>query len=215
MAEVSGPLEQAPVLLRAKAGVIDSALTALGGALLVAISMRSSRRAEADSDAFSESLKAGRLATLARVAGPVATVLAQQYGSPGQRLFGLRTVDRRTGERMELWRALLAAALRAAPGLLSKPLLRRPERQLGGPTDSEMRAEIAAIRAEHAGDEPGLQKAIGDYYQRHHIEVSFDPLADIGRPLLLFVGVGRLARVLTKRIAPSLVISIRDADAGS
>jgi hypothetical protein len=210
MRKPSDQSEEASKLLRRKAGVIDSALSAAGTAPLLAISMRSLRRGQANSDASGESLKAARMATFVRVAGPLATLLAQQYGSPGQRLLGLRPVDRRTGERMELWRALLAAALSVAPGLLGERLLRRPERQVSGPSDSEMRAEIAAIRAEHAGDQAGLQRAIGAYHERHRVHVSFDPLTDIGLPLLLVVGVGRLARMLTRRIAPSVVISIRD-----
>lgn len=44
------------------------------------------------------------------VIGVASVVLREQLRTPGQVLLGIRTVDRRTGERVALWRTLAVAA---------------------------------------------------------------------------------------------------------
>ena len=55
-----------------------------------------------------------------------------QIASPGERLSGVRTVDRRTGRRVALWRTLLLVTVRAAGAELvrrSRPAAGELERE--------------------------------------------------------------------------------------
>ena len=84
-------IDPAPPWRRMLAGGVDAAI--VGGA--VWFSRRQSPGAHE---------RASRWAPLF---GPTSELVREQIGSPGQRLLGLRTVDRRTGRRLELWRTLV------------------------------------------------------------------------------------------------------------
>jgi hypothetical protein len=82
----------------------------------------------------------------------IAEALREQLGSPGQRLLGIRTVDRRTGARVELWRSLLIVA----SGWASRLVVSRFAPP--GPTADQQRAveaywrELHEIGTRHADD---------------------------------------------------------------
>jgi uncharacterized RDD family membrane protein YckC len=64
--------------------------------------------------------------------GPVAELVREQLGTPGQRLLGVRTVDRRTGRRVELWRTLVLFGARIGGQLLARrltPAVQTPEQE--------------------------------------------------------------------------------------
>jgi hypothetical protein len=56
----------------------------------------------------------GTSARWLRLLGPSSELVREQLGSPGQRLLGLRTVDRRTGRRVEPWRSGVLFAIGVA-----------------------------------------------------------------------------------------------------
>jgi hypothetical protein len=58
--------------------------------------------------------------------GPVVAVLGEQVGTPGGWIMSVRTVDRRTGGRIALWRTLTVALVGVATRLLSRRLTPRP-----------------------------------------------------------------------------------------
>lgn len=109
-------LERAPRWRGALAGLTDAAVT---GVAVWGLRGRS-----------------GVAASVLRVIGPASPLVREQLGSPGQRLLGIRTVDRRTGARTSAWRSLAAAGLGAGGQVLAarlqppaEPEERRLERQ--------------------------------------------------------------------------------------
>jgi hypothetical protein len=99
--------------LRAKAKAID---VALFGAAVVLYVLPSWLRADPEKRmvAFSQALDKTRH-PWQRLLGEGLTVLGEQLPTPGQRIVGLRTVDARTGQRVELWRTLARAGFSLDP----------------------------------------------------------------------------------------------------
>jgi hypothetical protein len=98
----------APRWRRLLAGLVDGAI--LDGARWAA--RRGSPRAAR-----------GRPSKVLQLLDPAAELASQQLGSPGQLLLGLRTVDRRTGERVLVQRSLLAFWLGAGAQLLFRRVI--------------------------------------------------------------------------------------------
>jgi hypothetical protein len=53
-------------------------------------------------------------------------LIREQLGSPGRRMLGLRTVDRRTGRRVALWRSLALVGARMGGQLLARRIAPPP-----------------------------------------------------------------------------------------
>jgi hypothetical protein len=138
-----------------------------------------------------------RLLALAR------PVVREQLGSPGERLTGLRTVDRRTGRRVQLWRTLLIVATAVAGDVLA-----RRARRL----DAEQQRERVAFHRE-----------LGDIYKRHRDDpqareaevarvlerVPKRVRGDLKRTVGPVVASGLLVWLLRRRLAPTVVIDAR------
>lgn len=182
MVDEQGPnVQEAPGWRKLCAGLIDAA-----------ISMGVTRAIRRGS-----TLASGRYAYLAGLAAELAR---KQLRSPGQRLMGLRTVDRRTGARMAWWRVLavagFAVAGRESVRRLSPPPNESPERPPVVPREAE------AIRARHAADPQARQEAMDAYFREHGNR--FNPVRSLG-PLIVL---GLLGGLLRRRLAPTAEVRV-------
>jgi hypothetical protein len=177
-------IDPAPRWRRMLAGAVDSAI--VGGA--VWFSRRRSVNGGID-----------RAAGWARLFGPASELIHQQIGSPGQRLLRLRTVDRRTGRRPELWRTLVLLGADAGGWLLMRraapaPLTASQERDRLTFLD-----ELNAIEQRHR-DDPGAREAA-----RRRLFERQPPsgVATLGRTAGLILVSGLLKSRLRRRLTPT------------
>jgi hypothetical protein len=134
--------------------------------------------------------------------GAAAEFLREQLGSPGQHLLGLRTVDRRTGRRVELWRSgLLLATGAAGQVIISRfqPPADTPEQE----RERERFAQEIRALAERHGDEPGeLAEARDQLFDRYSLPNNLSAM-----PAAIAVGI--VVRRLRRRLAPTVEIIAR------
>ena len=144
----------------------------------------------------------GRALALLGSAGEFAR---EQIASPGQRLLGVRTVDRRTGRRTELWRTALLLGTSVAGQQLTARL--RPG--LNPDAESEGDAfltELREIHERHPVDSPELAAERRALYERHTVTV-FGP--DLMQAMGVSAAVTMLNRRLRRRLAPTVEVLAR------
>jgi hypothetical protein len=189
--------EPAPRIRQALAGLIDTAVMALPSAIYW---RRAWRARETQRPSTRTPGWRGMLA-------PVAAVLGEQVGTPGAWILGVRTVDRRTGRRLALWRTLTVALVQVATRLLSQRLTPRPV----VPSEDEHRRrlrEVETIKERYAEDEDARNAELMRHYAEHRVNVtvSFWP------PLIAGLGSTLVNRTVRRRLAPTLVVSRDPAD---
>jgi hypothetical protein len=187
----------APRAPRMLAGLINAAT--LG--LLYALYWRWLRHSGRDAGPHTDAARLGRWLRLFNV---VVGILGEQLGSPGGWIVGLRTVDRRTGRRVGLWRtlavALLGAATEAGRRRLTPamPPISESERE-------DLTREARAIRQRYADDSHLQQEAVNSVYEQRRIEVN------LWRRLPAIVGPALINSRLRRRLAPTIVVVSRPA----
>jgi hypothetical protein len=201
------PPEPAPRRLRAEAGAIDTAVNGLiAGALWLYSRRGGSGSAGGDDTGNSSSL--GNGASAQRVALGVGGLLGERFGSPGQRIVGLRTVDSRSGEPVALKVSLALAGLKLGSGLVNKRLARAaaPART-ARVSPSEFGEEVQALRARFGEDADGLNAALMAHYQKHRAE----PPAAVNflRPIAVGFALSVVQRRLRRSLAPTVVVVSR------
>lgn len=132
----------------------------------------------------------------------VLEILAEQVGTPGGWIMRVRTVDKRTGRRLALWRSLVVALVNIGTRLLGRRLNPRPE----SPSQAEQRQrfdEIRAIRERYADDEDARNAELMRYYAEHRVDVAVRiwPVFAAG------VGPVLLNRWIRRRLAPTVVVA--------
>ena len=147
---------------------------------------------------------------LAREGSPVARlmsvpieVLREQLRSPGQRLLGTVTVDRRTGGRLALWRTLVLVGTRAGATELTRRLepVRTPDLER---EREAANAEVADIMRRHPQATPAREAELQAAYARHrHTTPSLPRMV---APSLV---AGVLNSRLRRRLAPTVEILAR------
>jgi hypothetical protein len=182
-------LAPAPRGRRAIAGLVDAALWSVP----LAIKLRQMRRGEGTGDGGERAKRARRAATLGWGA------LGQQLGTPGQRIVGLRTVDRRTGRRLALWRSLAVAGVALAGDAIASGLRSSGARQRPDPQERER--AVRAIREAHRRDEAAANRALTDYFREHQ-----GPPIDLTRLIYVPLAVNLVQSRLRKRLAPTTVV---------
>jgi hypothetical protein len=145
--------------------------------------------------------EARRMGRLVAVPGDL---LREQVRSPGQRLLGLRTVDRRTGRRVALWRTLLIAG----QGIAGQELARRLRPELGSAERERQReaftTEMQAIMQRHPEASPEREAERRALFERY-------PPGGFGSPELLraigpALAVGLVNRRLRRHLAPTVEV---------
>jgi hypothetical protein len=179
----SGEIRPAPAVRRMLAGAIDAAI--------VAGATRLWRHRQGGGNA--------RAARSTGLFEPALQSLRQQLRSPGQRLLGVRTVDRRTGRRLELWRTLVLLGVGVARVTLVRrlappKLTPEQERDRRGFLD-----ELNAIQARHPDDEAARESERQQLFARQHNQLP-DILRRTAVPAL---ALGLLNKRLRRRLAPT------------
>jgi hypothetical protein len=134
--------------------------------------------------------------------GRAADFLAVQLRSPGERLLGIRTVDRRTGRRVALWRTLLLSGSRLGGFLLLRRLVAESpedERQREWFTD-----EMQAILERHPRASPARDAEREALAQRY-------PGRGLLRTIGPWIAFGLLNAVLRRLLEPTVRIRARGA----
>jgi hypothetical protein len=128
---------------------------------------------------------------------PAKAVMEEQLGTPGNWIVGLRTVDRRTGRRVQLWRTAAIASFQLIAGLT--------QRRWAGPAPQAARADLArqaaAIRKRLAEDPDALREAMMRLHRENRVEVNGNRRMAFGLVSAL------LAYALRRRLAPTMVIA--------
>jgi hypothetical protein len=115
-AEMTSKPTPASRVRQALAGLIDAGVTVLP---TVVYGLRAWR-------ARGTERPAARPPDWMRMLAPAFAVLGEQVGTPGGWIAGVRTVDRRTGRRLALWRTLAVTLVQVATRVLSRRLTPRP-----------------------------------------------------------------------------------------
>jgi hypothetical protein len=191
---VSDAPKSAPRLRRMLAGTTDAAV-AVGLTLL-------DRRLSADRDRPGS--KGSANSSWLRVLGPTASLVREQMGSPGQRLLGLRTVDRRTGRRVDLWRTLILVGAQAGGQALRRRLAPAGRSPRTAAEQESIGRELRMLRERFAEDPDALQAAMSRHYERHQVTV------DVARPIGFIVILGLLNSWLRRRLAPTIDVLARE-----
>jgi hypothetical protein len=185
----------APRVRQVLAGLIDTAVMALPAVIYWRRAWRTGERSAAGQPGWM------------RMLGPAAAVLGEQVGTPGDWIMGVRTVDRRTGRRLALWRTLTVALAQVATRVLSRRLTPRPAL----PSEDERRQqarEAQEIKERYADDEDARNAQLMRHYREHRVSVtvSFWP------PLIAGLGSTLVNRAIRRRLAPTLVLSRGSAE---
>ncbi len=192
-AEPTAEPESAPRGRKALVGLIDAAVMALPAA----IQWRRAWRARGTERPVA------RTPGWMRVLTPAVAVLGEQVGTPGGWIMGVRTVDRRTGRRLALWRTLTVALVQLATRLLAERLTPRPSHPLEEERRQQAR-EIQAIEERYADDEEARNTELMRHYQEHGINVVS---VNIWPPIVAGLASALVNRTVRRRLAPTLVVS--------
>ncbi len=178
---------------RALAGLLDMAVA---GAV---VRLMWDRRAEGDGASRGGPL--GRLAVLA----PLRAIVEEQVGSPGAWVAGIRTVDRRTGRRVVLWRTAMLVGVRAASQLVASRLQSDPPETMSELEWRQRKREIEEIEERYAADPDGRNRAMADYFEAHP-----QPWAmNVARPIAIAMGTTLVNSRLRRRLAPTMLVKRR------
>jgi hypothetical protein len=197
-AKSSPKLTPAPRARKALAGLINAAIMA--GPLVLRI--RQIRRDSSDGRSQLDRL-GGQW--WARVPGPAIRLIDEQLGTPGAWAAGLRTVDRRTAQRVALWRTVVVALAQLAIDVLQRRVFGVQASTFdSGRADWER--ELQAIKAAHADDADARNYAIMQLYKERKLDVKIP----IWRPIAGIAGSVLINRWLRRRLTPTVVVA-RDA----
>jgi hypothetical protein len=141
----------------------------------------------------------GRSNRLARVPVAVAVeILREQVGSPGQLLLGVRTLDRRSGERVALWRSMALGGVAWGGQLLVRRLAPPPP----GPEQKQALerywSELRETGARHPDGPDATGGACRPLLQPPPITVN------VGRAVAPTVAVGLVTNRLRRLLAPTV-----------
>jgi len=136
----------------------------------------------------------------ARLMAVPGELLREQLRSPGQRVLGTITVDRRTGRRLALWRTLALVAARAAAAELTRRLepLHTPELER---EREAANTELAEIMRRHPQASPEREAELQAAYARHSHATPSLPRAVA--PSLV---TGLVTTRLRRRLAPTIEV---------
>jgi hypothetical protein len=189
-------LRRAPLSRRALAGLMDAALWGVPTGLAL-------RRMRRGANGPEQGAAAARAREATRIGW---SVLGEQFGTPGQWIMGLRTVDRRTGTRLALWRSLAVPTVKVAGGAIAGRLASADHAPPPDPREREL--ELRAIREAHHGDEEATNAALAEHYRSHRA-----PPIDLKRKLYIPLALGLLHSQVRRRLAPTTVVVHRGAQA--
>jgi hypothetical protein len=116
-------------------------------------------------------------------------------------LFGVRTVDCRTGQRVTPWRALVLFGVRAG----GEVLVRRLARVVQTPERERFMEEMRALNERHPPGSPGRDAELSALTERSPGPVVANPVPAMAAGLALALINSRLRR----RLAPTTEVDVR------
>jgi hypothetical protein len=137
---------------------------------------------------------------VARVLAAPGDVLREQVRSPGQRLLGTRTVDRRTGRRLALWRTLVIVVTGAAGQELTRRL-RSPETREQEREREAFVAEMRSITEHHPQASPERDAEREALFERPP-----PPQANLWRAVAPPLAAGLATTLLRRRLARTVEV---------
>jgi hypothetical protein len=140
----------------------------------------------------------------ARIAGPTTRLIEEQIGTPGAWVAGVRTVDRRTAQRVALWRSVVLLLAQLAIDALQHRLF-AVQAATSDAGQADLKSELQAIEATHADDPDARNHAIMQLYKERKLDVK----VPIWRPLAGIAGSVLINHWLRRRLAPTVVV-VRD-----
>jgi hypothetical protein len=182
-------VRRAPRSRRLLSGAIDAAL----GTSLLWLLQRRARLAGP---------RAGEL-SVGWLLEPASTVVREQLASPGQRLTGLRTVDRRTGRRVAPWRTMVLIAASAGGQWLRRrlaPAAQTPEQER---ERAAFAAQMRSIMENHPQASPERDAEEEALFERYPQTTLGSSLVRTIVPALAAAAVHRLLR---RRLAPTVEV---------
>ncbi len=178
---------------KALAGVVDMAF---GAALVGASWWWRNRRA----GAAGRQEMAGGVRKLALLA-PLKTIFDEQLGSPGAWVAGVRTVDKRTGRRVALWRTVLIVSARVGMRAAAERFT-KPTPPLSEADKAEIARETQAIQERFADDEDARNAALMAHYREYHKPVEVNLVG----PMAIALGSSVLNSRLRRHLAPTMLV---------
>ncbi len=152
--------------------------------------------AVASAAAWGLRLRGGTATAGIRLLGPSSELVRQQLGSPGQRLLGVRTVDRRTGARIAPWRSLAALGIGLGAQLITARM--RPP----APTPEQQRERERHLQAmsetyrRHSADPAAGEEERARLMEHAPAGASADLWRNLGPTVAVTLLAGRLRRRL-------------------
>jgi hypothetical protein len=199
--------QQAPRALRARARAIDAGLLTAATAVYALVAwlrVPAPERRRLGLAALrmpgqgNKTLLLGSARDALRAAG-------EQYGSPGQRIVGLRTVDARTGRPVALRRRLLLIVIARASELLRNRVM-NANNAAAQAHQRELTERLKLLRAEHGEGTPELQEAIGQQFEQRRADGAVQPAVNNLWLLPVGIAIGVLNRRLERALAPTIVV---------
>jgi hypothetical protein len=134
---------------------------------------------------------------------PSSTVVREQLASPGQRLTGLRTVDRRTGRRVAPWRTMVLFGASAGGQWLGRrlaPAAPTPEQEC------EREAFVAEMRSimDHHPQASPERDAEREALLERYPQTTLGP--SLVRTIAPALAAGVVHRLLRRRLAPTVEV---------
>jgi hypothetical protein len=137
-----------------------------------------------------------------------AEFVRERLRSPGQRMLGLRTVDRRSGRQVELWRTLVLLGANAGGQLLARRLTPPVPSPARARELERFSAELAAIYERHRDDHAAAEAERRELFERHPGPISVDFWRAAGPSL----AIGLINNRLRRRLAPTSEVLARRVD---
>jgi hypothetical protein len=135
---------------------------------------------------------------------PWVELVRQQLGSPGQRLLGLRTVDKRTGRRIELWRSLVVLAASSSGQMIVRRLRPRPTPEQESEHE-RFRVELRRIHDRYPEDSAGRDEEMRALFGSYPGPLT----VKVWRSIAPVVAVALINLGLRRRLAPTTEILVR------
>ena len=128
--------------------------------------------------------------------------LLERFGTPGERMLGVRTVDRRTGHPVALPRTLMLTALAVGARGLRAAVAPSPLTEAQRLEHERFDEEAEAVRQRHADPDARNAAMLELWRERHPGPIQID----LVRPVLLGMVVSLVTRRVQNKISRTVVV---------
>ncbi|HWX96813.1 MAG TPA: hypothetical protein VNZ01_08160 [Solirubrobacteraceae bacterium] len=135
---------------------------------------------------------------------PAAELIREQLASPGQWLFGVRTVDRRTGRRVEPWRTLVLLGASAGGQLLVRRLTRMAQTPEQERDRDHFMQELSAVNERYPAGSRERDAEMRALMARPPSPIVVNP----SRAMAASLAVGLINNRLRRRLAPTIEVPV-------